>query len=117
DDLINCNPSQIKQACIAILVNASEAVAGIQGEIVMQTKNDANNIVLEIIDNGVGISPEDLPHVFEPFYSTKHQTSGIGLGLAIVHGIIQNHNGKIEIISELQKGANVRITLPLKNKN
>lgn len=116
-DLIYCNPSQIKQACIAILVNATEAVAGTQGEIVMQTSNVENGILLEIIDNGVGIAPDDLAHVFEPFFSTKHQTSGIGLGLSIVHGIIQNHGGKIDIVSELQKGANVRITLPLKKTN
>lgn len=116
NDLIYCNQSQMKQVCVAILVNATEAVSPENGEIVMQTRNEGKNIVLEFIDNGIGIAPEDLPHVFEPFFSTKHQTSGIGLGLAIVHGIVQSHNGKIEIISEVQKGANVRITLPLKNE-
>ncbi|MFA9389740.1 MAG: sensor histidine kinase [Prolixibacteraceae bacterium] len=115
-DLIHCNQAQIKQACIAILVNATEAVAE-NGEIIMRTSNGVKgSVVLEIIDNGIGISSEDLVHVFEPFFSTKHQTSGIGLGLAIVHGIIQNNNGKIEIISELHKGTNVRITFPLKNE-
>ena len=115
-DMIYCNQSQMKQVCVAILVNATEAIPTENGEIVVQTRNEGNNIILEFLDNGVGISPEDLPHVFEPFFSTKHQTSGIGLGLAIVHGIVQNHKGKIEIISEVQKGANVRITLPLKNE-
>ena len=113
EDLITCNPAQIKQACIAILVNATEALTD-NGEIIMQTKNQDDKIVLEIIDNGIGISPQDLQHVFEPFFSTKHQTSGIGLGLAIVHGIIQNHNGKIDIVSEQNKGTNVRIVFPVK---
>lgn len=115
-DTINCNQAQIKQACIAILVNATEALTE-NGEIIMRTRNIENKqVVLEIIDNGIGIAPEDLSHVFEPFFSTKHQTSGIGLGLAIVHGIVQNNNGKIEIISEMHKGTTVRLTFPVKNE-
>ena len=113
NDLVNCNPAQIKQAVIAILVNATEALTE-NGEITMRTKSEENKIVLEIVDNGIGISPDDLKHVFEPFFSTKHQTSGIGLGLAIVHGIIQNHNGKIDIHSEQQEGTTVRIVFPVK---
>jgi len=116
-DLIFCSPNQIKQACIAILVNASEAVME-NGEIVIRTKNpDRENVVLEISDNGLGITPEDIPHIFEPFFSTKQNASGIGLGLAIVHGIIESHKGKIEVRSEQGKGTTISITLPLiKNK-
>jgi two-component system NtrC family sensor kinase len=112
-DLISCSPNQIKQACVAILVNASEAVLE-NGEIVISTKNpDADNIRIEISDNGIGIPEDDIPHVFEPFFSTKHDTSGIGLGLAIVHGIVKSHNGKIEVKSEIGKGTTISITLPL----
>jgi two-component system NtrC family sensor kinase len=112
-DLIFCSPNQIKQACVAIIVNASEAVLD-NGEITVATKNpDADSVVLEISDNGIGIPPDDLTHIFEPFFSTKHDTSGIGLGLAIVHGIIKSHNGKIEAKSELGKGTTISITLPL----
>jgi two-component system, NtrC family, sensor kinase len=112
-DLIYCSPNQIKQACVAILVNASEAVLD-NGEIVISTRNpDPENIRFEISDNGVGIPEDDLPHIFEPFFSTKHDTSGIGLGLAIVHGIIKSHSGKIEVKSELGKGTVISITLPL----
>jgi two-component system, NtrC family, sensor kinase len=114
-DLIFCSPNQIKQACIAILVNASEAVTE-NGEIVIRTKNpDRENIILEISDNGSGIAPEDIPHIFEPFFSTKQSASGIGLGLAIVHGIIESHKGKIEVRSEQGKGTTISITLPLIN--
>jgi two-component system NtrC family sensor kinase len=112
-DLIYCNPNQIKQACIALLVNASEAVLE-NGEIVIRTKNsDEDTVSFEISDNGSGISPEDIPHIFEPFFSTKQDVSGIGLGLAIVHGIIQNHKGKIQVRSELGNGTTLSVNLPL----
>ena len=112
-DLISCSPNQIKQACVAILVNASEAVLE-NGEIVISTKNpDSDTIKIEISDNGIGIPGDDIPHIFEPFFSTKHDTSGIGLGLSIVHGIVKSHNGKIDVKSELGKGTIISITLPL----
>jgi two-component system, NtrC family, sensor kinase len=114
DDLIFCSPGQIKQACVALLVNASEAVAD-SGEIVIRTKNpDSNTIRLEISDNGSGISPEDIPHIFEPFFTTKRDARGIGLGLAIVHGIIQNHGAKIEVNSAPGKGTTISINFPLR---
>jgi len=112
-DLIFCSPNQIKQACVAIIVNASEAVLE-NGEIIIKTSNpDEDTIRLEITDNGLGISPEDIPHIFEPFFTTKQDASGIGLGLAIVHGIIQSHKGKIEVKSEMGNGTTISILLPL----
>lgn len=115
-DLIQCSGNQIKQACIAVLLNASEAVLE-NGEIIIKTSNpDDNTIKIDIKDNGIGIDPEDIPHIFEPFYSTKEKASGIGLGLAIVHGIIQSHNGKIEVHSQVGKGTTISITLPIAKK-
>jgi two-component system NtrC family sensor kinase len=115
-DLIYCSENQIKQACVAILVNASEAVLE-NGEIMIRTFNpDPDNIKIEIIDNGSGIAPEDLPHIFEPFFSAKHKASGIGLGLAIAHGIIISHKGRIEVDSKPGKGTIISVILPL-NKN
>ena len=112
-DLIFCSPNQIKQACVALIVNASEAVLE-NGEINIATKNpDIDSIKIEISDNGIGIPEDDLPHIFEPFFSTKRDTSGIGLGLAIVHGIIKSHNGRIEVKSELGKGTTISIILPI----
>lgn len=112
-DLTNCNENQIKQACVAILVNAYEAVSD-NGEIQMKTSNpDDNNIRLDILDNGSGIATEDISHIFEPFFSAKQKASGIGLGLAIVHGIVQNHKGKIEVDSVPEKGTTISIILPL----
>jgi two-component system NtrC family sensor kinase len=114
-DLIYCSPNQVKQACIAVLVNASEAVTD-NGEIVLRTKNSEGDTVrLEISDNGSGIAPEDIPHIFEPFFSTKRDARGIGLGLPIVHGIVQNHGGKIEVDSVVGRGTTISLVFPLKN--
>jgi two-component system NtrC family sensor kinase len=112
-DLVQCSENQIKQACIAILLNASEAVSE-NGDILMKTSNpDKNNIKLEIKDNGVGIPPEDIPHIFEPFFSAKQKASGIGLGLAIVHGIIQSHKGRVDVESEPGRGTTISVILPV----
>ena len=112
-DFIFCSPNQIKQACLAILVNATEAVAE-NGEIIVRTLNsDEDHILIEFTDNGVGIAEVDIPHIFEPFFSTKEKTSGIGLGLSIVHGIVQSHKGKTDVKSERGKETTIAINLPL----
>lgn len=112
-DLIYCSPNQIKQACIAILVNASEAVLE-NGEIIFRSSNpDPDHLRIDIIDNGIGIAADDIQNIFQPFFSTKQNSSGIGLGLAIVHGIIQSHNGKIDVKSAQGKGTTISITIPL----
>jgi two-component system NtrC family sensor kinase len=96
-----------------MLVNASEAITE-NGEISIKTRNlDEESVCFEIIDNGVGIAQEDIPHIFEPFFSTKQDVRGIGLGLAIVHGIIQNHKGRIHVDSELNSGTTISVNLPL----
>jgi two-component system NtrC family sensor kinase len=113
NDLIFCSPNQIKQACVAILVNSSEAISE-NGEIIIRTKNpDEHTIKLEITDNGSGVATEDIPHIFEPFFSAKQKASGIGLGLAIVHGIVQSHKGTIDVYSEEGTGTTISIILPL----
>jgi two-component system NtrC family sensor kinase len=112
-DLVYCSPNQIKQACVAMLVNSTEAVSE-NGEITLKTSNpDPDTIKFEISDNGIGIDAEDIPHIFEPFFSTKQQARGIGLGLPIVHGIIQTHKGKIQVKSEPGQGTTISIVLPL----
>jgi two-component system NtrC family sensor kinase len=113
-DQIFCSPNQLKQACVALIVNASEAIMD-NGEIMIKTSNPTEkSIQLEIIDNGVGISPEDLSHIFEPFFSTKHDASGIGLGLSIVHGIVENHKGNIGVESKPGGGTNISVIFTIK---
>lgn len=108
-DSVFCSPNQIKQVCVAILMNAIEAITE-NGEVVFKTFNpDDEHVRIEISDNGSGISEEDIPHIFEPFFSTKEESNGIGLGLAIVHGIVQNHKGRIEVRSVRGKGTTFSI--------
>jgi len=112
-DLVSCSPNQLKQVFVAILVNASEAISE-DGEIQIKTYNpDDSSIIVEISDNGIGMAPEDITHIFEPFFTTKQQGEGIGLGLAIVHGLVQSHNGNINVKSTPGMGTTLSITLPL----
>jgi two-component system NtrC family sensor kinase len=113
EDLIKCSENQIKQAVIALLLNANEAVVE-DGEVRIRTSNpNPKQILLVVIDNGPGIAPGDLPHVFEPFFSAKEKVSGIGMGLAIVHGIVQSHHGKVEVHSEPGAGTTISVLIPL----
>ena len=115
-DIFYCCPNQIKQICVAILVNAYEAVSD-NGDIIITTDNpDDKHIRLKITDNGSGIAPADIPHIFEPFFSTKQNTRGIGLGLAIVHGIVESHKGNVDVKSAPGEGTTISITFPLAEK-
>jgi two-component system NtrC family sensor kinase len=115
-DHVFCSPNQIKQACVALIVNATEAIRE-NGEIVIRTINpDDTHIQICISDSGAGIAEHDLSHIFEPFYSTKQEGTGIGLGLAIVHGIVENHKGRILVDSEVGKGTTFTIIFPLAGK-
>ncbi len=80
----------------------------ISGEI----DESADLICLAVTDTGCGIDPEDLPRIFEPFYSTKTDGKGSGLGLPMVYGIIHEHHGDVEVESEPGKGSTFRIKLP-----
>ena len=76
--------------------------------------NEANHeIEIEVRDDGMGISPEILPQIFEPFLTTKESGHGVGLGLAISRSIMEQHNGKIEVQSEAGKGTAFHLALPL----
>ncbi|MGM0621455.1 MAG: ATP-binding protein [Bacteroidota bacterium] len=113
NDLVYCNENQMKQIYLALLVNASEAVDD-NAEILIKTSNpDEEHLKVDIVDNGVGIDPDDISHIFQPFFSAKRQSSGIGLGLAIVHGIVQSHKGKVDVESEPGKGTTMSVILPL----
>jgi signal transduction histidine kinase len=71
---------------------------------------------VEIADDGAGIPKELLPRIFDPFFTTKPIGSGTGLGLSLSYGIIQKHNGKIEVDSEPGRGTTFRITLPIRHQ-
>lgn len=88
-----------------------------KSKITLTLKSTRLGLVLEIKDEGIGISEEDLPHVFERFYKIDNKKPGMGLGLYLVSYIVQKHAGKIEIDSELGKGTTVTITLPSYSKD
>ena len=104
---------QIKQVVMNILNNAIDACEG-GGKIIIKTESDHSYISLCIKDNGVGIDPANKYNIFEPFFSTKPEVKGIGLGLSVSYGIIKKHNGILEVNSNPGKGATFRIKLPLR---
>jgi len=106
---------QIEQAVVALLVNASEAMnghGGHGGEITVRLRQAEGEVEITVSDNGVGIPPEVLPRIFEPFFSTKQTESGAGLGLAVVYGIVQRHGGHVDVESEPGQGTTFRLHLP-----
>jgi signal transduction histidine kinase len=70
-------------------------------------------VQIAVTDTGCGIPEKDLQNIFEPFYTTKEETKGVGLGLAVVDGIIARHDGSVEVRSELGKGTTFEISLPV----
>ena len=95
-----------------ILVNASYAISG-NGRIFITTNTEDNNVVIELEDNGSGMSEATLKQIFQPFYTTKPKGEGTGLGLAISYGIVEDHGGTIEATSTLGEGTKFSIRLPI----
>jgi len=108
---IACFPGQLNQVFLNLLINASQAIAD-KGEITISTGRENSKIRIEFADNGIGIPPEKIGRVFDPGFTTKGVGVGTGLGLSICYQIIENHHGKIEVESEVGKGAKFIITLP-----
>ena len=79
----------------------------------MDLSKTENQFVLEVSDNGIGISPENAAYIFEPKFTTKN--SGMGLGLAIIKNIIENYKGTITFVTKEGKGTTFTVTLPIKN--
>jgi len=111
DGLIVCDADQIHQALVALLVNAVEAMPH-GGNLCVEAESTESEVRLTISDTGVGIAPDAIPHIFEPFYSTKDRQEGVGLGLAVVHGIVERHGGRIQVESDVNNGTRFHIVLP-----
>lgn len=117
-DKIVCDPDQLLQALVALLVNAVEAMPD-GGELEIAARNMPRNpdrVLLSVKDTGVGIPEGVKDKIFEPFFSTKRDQKGVGLGLAVVYGIIQRHNGKIYVESKEKEGTSFFIELPIQPK-
>lgn len=114
--LVVCDEQQIKQALVALLINACEAMRAEGGVLEVTTHNcpEPQIVQMTIRDNGIGMDEETQKHIFEPFFTTKEGTKGMGLGLAVVFGIIGRHSGTIKVESAPGQGAKFVIELPVK---
>lgn len=111
---VTCNPGKLNQVFLNLITNASQAMLE-NGHIYITTSTETNAITVSIKDTGQGIAPEHLEKLFEPFFTTKPIGEGTGLGLSISHGIIEEHGGEIQVASELGKGTEFTIILPLQH--
>jgi len=117
--LIQGDRQQLRQVFLNLIVNASDAMSE-GGTLTVRgfprlLPNDKAAVVLEFADTGTGISPELLPKIMEPFFTTKPAGKGTGLGLAICRRIVQEHHGTISLTSEVGRGTTVYLTLPVRN--
>lgn len=104
--------SQLQQVCINLILNAIQAMPQ-GGRLTLRTCVRNGQIKLEVQDTGVGIPPENIGKLFTPFFSTKPEVKGVGLGLPVAYGIVQRHQGKIEVRSQEGEGSTFTVSLPL----
>jgi two-component system, NtrC family, sensor kinase len=122
--LVMLDRQQIKQVLLNLFLNALHAMGRDGGRLSVKThglvkQDGAKWVQIEVGDSGCGIPAEDLDHIFDPFYTTKHESEereGTGLGLAIVHQIIREHGGYIEVQSEVGRGTTFYLNLPVLKK-
>lgn len=111
--ILYCDAHQLEEALLALEINAVEAMpTGGTFHIIVKEIEYLNAIQIALSDSGTGIKEEDLPHIFEPFYTTKKDGKGTGLGLSVVYGIIERHSGSISVDSNPGFGTTFTIMLP-----
>lgn len=110
--LVHCNEGKLHQAFLNIIINAIQAIER-EGTISIETKKQNKKVTILFKDNGVGISKEIINKITDPFFTTKEQGEGIGLGLAVTSTIIEDHGGKLSFSSEPGKGTLVTVELPI----
>jgi two-component system NtrC family sensor kinase len=115
--LLFIDADQIQQVFMNILINAADAMIGDGGILTIKTNLKDGIAEVSFTDTGSGMSKETLAKLFAPFFTTKETGKGTGLGLAISYGIIQSHNGEIDVESEVGKGSTFRINLPVEKQN
>ncbi len=124
---VNADPTQVHQVAMNLITNAYHAIEKNGGKITISLDDvylegyeipdtsieSGRYALLSVSDNGIGIEPGNINKIFEPYFTTKEQGKGTGLGLATVYGIIKEHNGDIKVYSELGNGTSVNVYLPI----
>lgn len=112
---LQADEGQLRQVLVALLMNALDASTA-NGTVRVETAHQQNEVRLMVADEGTGISPENLDKVFTPFFTTKPPGRGTGLGLAVCHGVVTAHGGRIELQSEVDQGTRVSVLLPVREE-
>ena len=122
--IVHGDPVQLEQVLLNLLINARQAMLGKGGSLSVKASKteDGSEIKIQVIDTGPGIPEKLLPKIFQPFFTTKGtakpgESKGTGLGLAICKEIVEHHNGRIEVQSEVGKGSTFSIHLPAEVTN
>jgi len=110
--IANVDPRLIKQAVLNLLINGLQAIPAGGGELILSLTVGGKHAVIDAIDTGTGIPPEQVDHIFTAYYTTKKH--GTGIGLAMARRIAEEHGGKIGVRSDVGKGSDFWIALPLK---
>ena len=117
EPFFTCFPSKLNQVFMNIIVNACQAIEGkkvsdskVEGKVLIKAVQHGKQLIITFEDNGCGMTERTLSRIFEPFYTTKDVGSGTGLGMAISFGIIEEHEGQINVVSEVDKGTKVTIS-------
>jgi len=108
--MVEHDPSLIQQVVLNLVLNGIQAISG-TGQVQVALRADHEFVLVEVSDTGRGISPDALPRIFKPFFTTR--TEGTGLGLSLANGIVQSHGGRIEVASTVGKGTHFTIWLPV----
>lgn len=111
----SADPERLIQCFMALMLNALDAMNA-RGVLTVRTganPNRTDEVLIEFIDTGTGISQDDLSKIFEPFFTTKPQGRGTGLGLSVAYGIVEEHRGRIAVESQLGMGSTFKVYLPV----
>jgi polar amino acid transport system substrate-binding protein len=113
--LLRGHAQRLEQVVVNLLMNACQSLPDRQRRIAVRTflLDGDNALCLEVADEGGGIAPADLPHVTDPFFTTRRDRGGTGLGLSVSARIVKEHGGRLDIFSTLGRGTTVRVVLPI----